>query len=369
MLLVLILLVLLVLYGLMMAWFFIGWKNARGVSVVEHPDISFSIIIAARNEQACIGSLLHALNAQDYPSDLFEVIVVDDHSDDQTAEIVRESAATLLQLKGDIKNSFKKKAIEAGIASAKHEWIITTDADCVPGTKWLSEIASIIQAKDPVLIAAPVRIAGGSGLLGIFQAADFMVLQGITGAGVTSGKLSMCNGANLAYRRDAFNEVNGFTGIDDIASGDDMLLMYKIWQKYPDRIAYLKARGAIVDTLAVRTWSSFFSQRIRWASKARHYKDKRLMPVMILVYLLNLAILVAVVTGIADAYYLKVALWAMLAKVVVELPFFWIVAGFFRMRNTTPWFILMQPLHVVYTIVSGLFGQIGKFKWKGRLVK
>src|ERR1700741_4803978 len=110
---------------------------------------------------------------------------------------------------------------------------------------------------------------------------DFLVLQGITGASVTKKIHSMCNGANLAYEKKIFYEVNGFAGIDHIASGDDMLLMHKIAKIYPGRIGYLKSTEAIVNTQPMATWPDFFNQRIRWASKATHYNDKRIFWVLL----------------------------------------------------------------------------------------
>jgi cellulose synthase/poly-beta-1,6-N-acetylglucosamine synthase-like glycosyltransferase len=112
---------------------------------------------------------------------------------------------------------------------------------------------------------------------------DFMTLQGITGASVQKNILSMCNGANLAYEKEIFTRVNGFAGIDHIASGDDMLLMHKIWKQNPGKVHYLKSPDAIVTTQPMKTWNDFFDQRIRWASKATKYDDQRIIAVLFLV--------------------------------------------------------------------------------------
>ena len=178
----------------------------------------------------------------------------------------------------------------------------------------------------------------------------------------------MCNGANLAYQRKVFYDVNGFSGIDHIASGDDMLLMHKIWNEFPGKVHYLKSKEAIISTRAMKTWKDFFKQRIRWASKARHYGDKRIMPVLILVYLFNLCFLALVIAGFFCYYYWLYLGGLWLAKTIIELPFVFSVASFFNKQSLLKYFFFFQPLHIFYTIVSGLFGQFGKYEWKGRRV-
>ena len=203
----------------------------------------------------------------------------------------------------------------------------------------------------------------------MFQALDFLVLQGITAAAVHSKKHNMCNGANLAYRRDIFFEVGGFRGIDDIASGDDMLLMHKIWKLYPEKIGYVKAKEAIVQTAAAPTWKAFLNQRIRWASKSTHYDDKRIFAVLLLVYLFNLAFLVLFIAGFTDIRYFYIVTTCWLLKTAVEFPFVSSVSRFFEKEGLMRYFLLFQPLHIAYTIVAGLLGSFGAYEWKGRKVK
>jgi biofilm PGA synthesis N-glycosyltransferase PgaC len=359
----------LVLYTSLVLYYAHSW-SALPVENVNKTGaiIKFSIVIAARNEENNIGALLDALQLQDYPADRFEIIVVDDHSADHTASIAQGKGARLITLAGDNVNSFKKKAIEAGITAARNEWIITTDADCLPGAHWLSGFASTMTS-ETVFLAAPVKIDPAPNLIAKFQAVDFMILQTITGAVARRNELSMCNGANIAYRKEAFLSVNGFRGIDHLASGDDMLLMYKISKQFPNGLKYLKANELIVKTKAVNRWKDFFSQRIRWASKARHYQDKRIFPVLLLVYLFNLSLVALTVLSFARLIIWWYPLIFLGIKFLVELPLFFAGAGFFEMRKMVGYFILFQPMHVLYTVLSGTFGQFGSYEWKGRRVK
>jgi len=334
-----------------------------------------TIIIPARNEEKNITACLNSVLQQTYPKHLFNVVVVDDHSTDNTAGKIinyKDQNVQLISLKdfvvpGEL-NSFKKKAIEIAVQQATGELIVTTDADCIVPPNWLQTIAAFYEEKKPKFIVMPVAIDSGNRFIEVFQALDFMTLQGITGASVHRKFHSMCNGANLAYTRAAFDEVDGFKGIDDIASGDDMLLLHKIFTRYPDDIAYLKSNHAIVQTQPVKTIKQFFNQRIRWASKADKYEDKRIFAVLLLVYFFNIWLLVLGFGSIFFSYaILFIAL--LIAKTIIELFFLYPVSAFFNKKIMLWWFPLAQPFHILYTTIAGWLGKFGKYTWKERTVK
>ncbi|MEI9955738.1 MAG: glycosyltransferase family 2 protein [Ferruginibacter sp.] len=276
-------------------------------------------------------------------------------------------------------NSYKKKAIEIAIQQSSGELIITTDADCIAPKNWLQTIATFYQEKKPSFIVMPVAINCSNKFIEIFQALDFMTLQGITGASVHKKFHSMCNGANLAYTKKAFNTVNGFAGIDNIASGDDMLLMHKIFKQDANAVLFLKSKEVIVQTQPVHTIKEFFNQRIRWASKADKYDDKRIFGVLVLVYFFNVLLLAlpfaALLKNIqylmlnAQCSRLELWLFLLLIKTIIELIFLYPVANFFGKKKLLWWFPLMQPFHILYTVIAGWLGKFGSYKWKGRSVK
>lgn len=339
------------------------------------PQTSISVIIAARNEEKNIANCLFSILEQHYDPQLFEVIVVDDQSEDNTAAVVNRlcsiySNLTCIHLKAEENTvAYKKKAITAGIKKAKGKLIVTTDADCIVPENWLKNIAAFYESKKAVFIAAPVVIAPGKGLVKLFQSLDFLSLQGITGASVFAQFHTMCNGANLAYEKKVFEEVNGFEGVDNIASGDDMLLMHKVFLKYPDKVHYLKSKAAIVQTAAVNNWTEFFNQRIRWASKAGKYNDKRIFGTLLLVYLFNFSFLIVFIIAFFAEGLFMYLISILLLKTLYELFFMIPVARFFDKEKLLWWFPLMQPLHILYTIVAGLLGSITTYTWKGRKVK
>lgn len=371
-------------YALLLIYYRIGWsqipgftpKEKSGTVVGGRPSVLISVIIPARNEAANLPCLLDSLQDQVYSKELFEVIVIDDHSTDETVAVAKKYPfAQCISLKDFIPegsiNSYKKKAIEIGIAHSKGELIVTTDADCYAQPEWLQTIASFYSEYKPELIVMPVSINCSAKPIEIFQALDFMSLQGITAASVYKKVHSMCNGANLAYTRNAFNTVNGFKGIDTIASGDDMLLMHKIALQYPGGIRFLKSQQVIVQTAPVPSIAAFFNQRIRWASKADKYDDKRIFAVLLLVYLLNLLLLLLPLLSVISRQSSVGYSWLLLiaAKTMIELIFLFPVAQFFGKQKLLWLFPLAQPFHIVYTVVAGWLGKFGSYQWKERKVK
>jgi cellulose synthase/poly-beta-1,6-N-acetylglucosamine synthase-like glycosyltransferase len=215
-----------------------------------------------------------------------------------------------------------------------------------------------------------------------------MTLQGITGASVYKRIHSMCNGANIAYSKKAFEEVNGFKNIDNIASGDDMLLMHKIYKLHPNQVFYLKSKEVIVQTQPMNTVKDFFNQRIRWASKADKYDDNRIFGVLLLVYLFNVLLLVLPILSLFNNYQLSLPEWILQAgiinykfslfnfwislligKTIVEMIFLYPVAKFFSRQYLLFYFPLAQPFHILYTVIAGWLGKFGRYQWKGREVK
>lgn len=279
-------------------------------------------------------------------------------------------------INGKPENSYKKRAIEVAISQARGNLIVTTDADCIVGPHWLETLASFYARTGVVFIAAPVVLSRenaeegfGPRLLKVFQSLDFIGLQEITGASLHKKFHYMCNGANLAYEKEVFIEVGGFEGIDDLASGDDMLLLYKIQKRYPDRIGFLKSRAAIVQTDPAASVSEFFHQRIRWASKADRYPDKKITGVLLLVYLSNLWILILAILSFFIGWVGYLLLGLVITKSFFEWYFLLPGARFFDRKKQLWWFFPLQPFHILYTIAAGWLGKFGTYQWKGRTVR
>lgn len=365
-------------YSALMLLYSYGWQQQACFTGSNHvPATKISVIIPARNEEQNIGDCIRSILSQNYPAELFEIIVVDDHSEDNTAAIVnsfQEPNVYCIDLAAYVNetealNSYKKKALSTGIMASEGDVVVTTDADCLAKPGWLSLIAALYQRTGAVMIVAPVNLSSDRSVLQVFQSIDFMSMQGITAAAQRLGMGNMANGANLAFSRAAYESVDGYAGIDHMASGDDYLLMVKLQNAYPGRIAYLKSTDAIVSTTPQHTWRGFLQQRIRWASKSGKYDDHKLTVILGLVYLFNCSFLILFIAGFFNSLFFGLAGLMLVCKIMSELIFLIPVSRFFNKQKQLLYFSLLQPLHIAYIIIAGFLGFIGGYEWKGRRVK
>jgi cellulose synthase/poly-beta-1,6-N-acetylglucosamine synthase-like glycosyltransferase len=372
---------LLVSYAVLIEYYRRSWNRIPvavmdGFAVAEKPALPVSVIIPARNEEANIVRCIEAILQQDYPARLLEIIVVNDHSTDRTANLVKAYFAAgvkLIDLQWENNLStapaYKKKAIEQGILESRGQLILCTDADCSCNPHWVSSMVAAYLRRQAVFLAAPVKINHQPSFLSTFEVLDFLALQGITGASVFSRLYSMCNGANLAYSKEAFFAVKGFEGIDSIPSGDDMLLMHKMAKAFPGQLYYVKSRDAMVSTQTAPNWNAFIQQRIRWASKSDQYDDRNIFYSLLLVWMLNFSLLLLLIGGILDLRLLLAGLIIICIKAALEYPFMLTVARFFDQSMLLKYFLLMQPFHIVYTVLAGVMGRLRGYEWKGRKIK
>lgn len=369
--------ILLIVYAMLIFYYHRVWNRipvpAQGSPDLPIQSIKVSVIIPARNEALHISKCLDSLSNQSYPAVNTEIIVVNDFSTDETASIVlgHKLNCKLLHLSdyvSDGLNAYKKKALQTGISFSAGELIICTDADCTMGTDWIRILVSAYERENLQFIAAPVKIIPDGYWLSIFQTLDFISLQGITGAAVYKNLYPMCNGANLAYARKTYDAVGGFTDIDHIASGDDMLLMKKIQSRFPGKSGYIMDEKVIVSTAPAENIKAFFNQRIRWASKISHYNHLATFLTLALVYLVNLSLLILFITCLFYGHW-RWLLILIVIKTISEYFFVLKVATFFNQQHLMKFFPICQPFHILYTVIAGSFGSFGKYNWKNRKVK
>ncbi|MEM8528004.1 MAG: glycosyltransferase [Bacteroidota bacterium] len=357
-----------------------GWKELSAWNLP--PDFeaktSISVLIPARNEAENIVACLNSILQQSYPNSIWEVIVLDDHSTDETADLVKQIDAPnirLLHLADFVEagetQSFKKKAIEVGVAEAKGDLIVTTDADCIVQGDWLTLIASFYQAKSCKFIAAPVNFHQEQNVLERFQSLDFLGMMGTAGGGIQRQFMRMCNGANLAYEKAIFYEVSGFEGINEMASGDDMLLMQKVAARYPEGIGYLKNLRATTYTTAKPTFTSFFRQRLRWATKSSSYQEAQVTFILALVFFFCCDILFSF---FALLFWTKQAiiifLFSLIIKALMDYLFLSEMSKFFQRQDLMRSFLPSFFMHIGYIIFVGFAANLVKqYEWKGRKVR
>lgn len=361
-------------YVLVVLIFIKGWHSLIDFkTTLSNPKTRVSVIVAARNEEHNISKTIDDLLAQNYPKELTEIIIIDDHSTDKTADIIRRYAdrgVQLIQLNLDrALNSYKKKAIQTAIGNCNGDLIVTTDADCRMGTNWLKTVVSYYEEKGYKMISSPVAYFQEKSFFERLQSLEFLYLIGLGASTIGNKKPSTCNGANLAYEREAFYEVDGFTGIDHLASGDDELLLHKMAAHYNGNIGFLKNSEAIVYTHAKENLNAFLQQRKRWASKSTHYKNKWIIVLGIFVWLFNLSILANALSGLFIGAFFKIALIQLLFKMFVEFSFLWDVTHFAKRKSLLFLLPILNPIHVLYMVYIGIAGNSGKYNWKDRVVK
>ncbi len=342
------------------------------------PKTKVTVIIPARNEAENIAACLNTACQQNFPIEHYEVLLVDDHSTDQTGVIAADLGYSNLRVitladhvdKNKIQ-SFKKMGIATAIDQATGTLIVTTDADCTVSPDWLNFLVSFYEAHPYKFIAAPVNFYKEKNILEKFQSLDFQGMMGITGAGIAGDFMRMCNGANLAYEKSAYTAVDGFVGIDELASGDDMLLMQKIIRKFPGSVGYLKNPAACTYTMAQPDLSSFISQRLRWASKSAAYPEWQVTFMLAMTFFFCWSI---IGSFLLIPFYGKIMLGVFfvqfLIKSIMDYQLLSTMTHFFDRNDLLKTFWLSQVLHILYVAGIGLLANLKKeYNWKGRVVR
>ena len=331
-----------------------------------------TVIIPVRNEEKGIFELLSDLSQQTYPAGQFEVLVMDDGSTDATASIVLKCSKEfnikirLISLPDHPTTSPKKRAIETAIAQAQGNLIVTTDGDCRVGKGWLQAFAVCHVSSNAKLMSGPVTFLEERFLTDHLQTVEFSSLIGSGASAIAAGYPSLCNGANLAYEKEIFNEVGGYDGVRHIASGDDEFLMHKIADKYPDGIRFLKSREAIVRTQAHQDWQIFFRQRKRWASKWKHYQSKTPLALALYVFFCNLSLIVSAMLFFTGNLSSISFIILVMLKCIPEWIFLGNVLNFLGKRRSIPYIPLTQITYPFYVCFFGLAAQKPEYEWKGR---
>nr|WP_295923537.1 glycosyltransferase [uncultured Dyadobacter sp.] len=352
---------------------FLWARIKRPVASAVFPDDLFiTVIIPVRNEAENITLLLEDLDRQTWPASRFEVLVMDDSSTDNTADIVRAfgvtaSADIILVPLPDVRTSApKKRAIETAMGRARGNLIVTTDGDCRAQPGWLSAIASSYMHTGAKLISSPVTFTRETALTDHLQTVEFASLIGSGAASMSAGYPSMCNGANLAYEKAAFQQVGGYEGVRHIASGDDEFLMHKIAARYPGSVHFLRHPEAVIRTAPHRQWAGFYRQRKRWASKWKHYQSKTPLVLAVYIFACNFALLLSGSLTLLGYLSPGAFLGILAIKCIPEWFFLGSILLFFK----KPWSLLFIPvtqcIYPLYVCFFGLAAQQGEYEWKGR---
>ena len=337
----------------------------------------FSIIIPFKNEAENLEDLLISLSELKYPENLFEVILVNDDSDDDSVKIIQKVLDTKFSKKNSTRTdvkiidtdrktiSPKKDAINKGISIAKFDWILMTDADCIVPKYWLESFDAFIQRTDAYLIAGPVSYQKATTFLEGFQTLDLVSLVGATIGGFGIGKPFMCNGANLGYKKSLFKELNGFEGNTNIASGDDIFLLEKAIKKYPKQVLYLKSELAVVKTKPQSSLKDLVSQRIRWAAKTSSYSNFFGKITGLLVLLMNATVICGLLLVLIGLIHYKLLLYILVIKFSIDFLLIYKSARFFNQEELLSSYIFSCLIYPFFSVFVALTSVFSGYKWKG----
>ncbi len=369
------LIVYLICYGLLIASLSVGFnKVKKWESTASAPKTTFSIVIPFRNESANLPALLESIRNLNYPNALFELIMIDDESNDDSQKIVykwrMENGAFHTTLIENVRrsNSPKKDAINRAVPIVVNQWIVTTDADCVVPKNWLTNLNDYILQNDVSMIAGSVVYKTKNSFLHHFQQMDLMSLQGATIGAFGLGKGFMCNGGNFAYKKSLFQSLNGFQGNDGMASGDDVFLLQKAILKMPEQVHYLKSRESIVVTKPAGSWQDLFFQRVRWASKATTYDNNFGELVALVVFLANVSLLLLLAFAISGHFDWRNLTLLFAGKFVVDFILLLQTNAYLR-KGKFLFPIFSSAFYPFFSVAVALYCIYGKYEWKGRKLK
>lgn len=359
---------LIICYCVFIMYLWLGWERIP-LDLNEETNLSVSIIIPIRNEAANVHNLITDLQSQTYKG-ILEIIIVDDHSEDGSAEIVHSIIASnsVFKLISLIDAYGKKAALTAGVKAANSEIILTTDGDCRVSNTWVrSMIGSFMNVTQ--FVSGPVIFSEEGDIFNRMQSMEFSSLIGSGASLIGLGKPVMANGANLGFRKKAFLAVNGFEGNQDTASGDDVFLLHKIAKEYPASVVFAKHEGAVVKTKAQPTIRAFIQQRIRWASKWKAYRDLFTKTTAAMVFLVSLALVALPILVALNEVSVFLWLNLLVIKLFFDLLFIRGVRRFFDEKIDLKAFIVLQLIYPFYVVFTALFSIQKTYYWKGRQVK
>jgi cellulose synthase/poly-beta-1,6-N-acetylglucosamine synthase-like glycosyltransferase len=371
-----VLIVIVLVYAIFILQLLFGFNKVNSFTVTDlSPKTAFTIVVPFRNEEKNLPKLVASLSQLQYPKHLIQFVMVDDFSEDHSVRVynqwrmANESFDTTLLENLHLSYSPKKDALTRAIPIAKHDWIVTTDADCIVSEKWLLTLDNYIQTNQkvtgPEMIVGAVMYKTKNNWFHHFQQLDLMSLQGTTIGSFGIGKPFMCNGANFAYTKKFFTEIGGFGGINDKASGDDVLLLQKAVDANKDKVHYLKNNDFIVKTKPENDLFKLFMQRVRWAGKTTGYNSSYAKLLAVIVLMMNLGLVVGCGLAVAGCLDWSILVVIFFVKYIVDYMLLYQSNAYLRKgKFFVP--IASSFIYPFFSSLVGIYSLFGSFTWKGR---
>lgn len=350
-----------------------GSKPNEHSVIPNNHSVSFSVIIPLRNESARIPALMASLGELEYPQDQLEILFCDDHSEDDTVSLLQSGLASLpfnaTVIPATAGRFGKKHALSAGIHSATHPLIITTDADCLFHPGWVHAVAEGFGHENAgiTLSAGPVRYLRNNShtLLYTYQCMESAMLMALTNRAFRKSKGLMANGANLAFSKDLYLQAEQWRQDSDLPGGDDIFLLEAAASLNPGHQHFSAHPHRRVDTLSENSWKQLWHQRARWASKVRFQADRSGMILQALSGLFSIWYLFALALLLSGAGYLP-ALIMVLGKMATDLIIAAVLLPVCGYELPVAPRMACSVLQPAFTCLVALKVLFGKYAWKGR---
>ncbi len=361
------------LYLLLVAAYTYGWMRLRqqSIQVVKH-QLPITIVVALRNEAENIKNLVKHLAAQNYTPEAMEILLIDDHSEDESYQLLCESVLHYPQLDFQCikaEKQGKKHALQQAFAEAKGKLILVTDADCKPHPLWASTMVSTYLQLGAKILLGPVMIEGNRNLFNQLQSLEWLSLMGSTAGAAAIGWPNMANGANMAFERKAALQVQHIRKDVSISSGDDVFLMLAVAKHFGRKaVRFVAVPSAIVSTKAVPDLKSFFRQRMRWTSKSKHYRSLSIILPALIVFIFNALWVIMFLSSLFFPWMLLVSLLFLGLKALVDFPLLLSVSQFMRQRKLMRYFLPLTFIYPFYVVAVAMAGLFSTTTWKGRAV-
>lgn len=352
-----------------------AWNGIKIPDVLNPADPFISVLISVRNEVINIPALIRCFENQCYSLDNFEIIFIDDYSEDGTFEKLLDYSKSSdvkirlykLEEKAD-GISYKKAAITYGLTKVTGEIVLLTDGDVLFGTDWIQSYASVFSNSDVKFISGPV-VMDSAGFIEDVQSLEFSSLIGAGAAAIYYNMPVLCNGANLAFRKEAFLEVGGYDGYEKIISGDDEFLMYKISKRHPAKISFLRSNQATVHIQPKSDFKEFYHQRRRWSGKWKKHANPLSKVLAIYIFTIQLSFLLLFISGILKLVTPYTVILILTIKLLLEFIYFKQMYLFYLKNLKVIPFIVSSLVYPLYAVAFGILSNIGGYEWKGRRFK
>lgn len=321
---------------------------------LQESNLNVSVVVAAKNEAMNIPNLISALLNQNYSKDSFEVIIVDDSSDDSTFSLTKETIEKLdnFQILRAVDKLYKGKrgALEIGIKAAKNPYILITDADCEPGKEWINSFANSFENGNDFLFGiAPYGVTNS--ITNLISRFENLRANIIVFAFAKLGIPYSASARSFGFSKEAFNKIDGYKNTTETLGGDDDLLLREA-VKNKFRIGIVATSDVFVFSNTKDKFNEYVNQKLRHTSTSIHYSFKS----QLLLGFWHLLNLIALFSIFALPFGTEFV-FPFFIKLVIDVFILNNFQNNFSYKINPLWFIILQinyELNLIYFFLKGL---------------